>query len=556
MRKPANVVKTQNWLLRVLVLFCLCTIFLVRAEAAQEQRPQKKTERLRLAGGDFGYPSPFAYIRGPGMIQTSYLFDTLLWTDSTGKPIPWLATKWEHSADGLEWRFSLRSGVKWHDGESLTADDIAFTFDYMTEGPGRRAPVLHARGLTQIVESVKVEAPDRIVFRLRRPFAPFEESIAEKLFIIPKHIWSDVDDPLKYRSAKALVGSGPYQLKSFDETAGSYLYVANDSYFLGPPVVRRLEFVPAPDQLLALQRGEIDAADLLEEATPDQQVKALARNFQELSGSGDWNLALHFNLAKGFPYNDKRFRQAIAYTLNRRDLVKRLLFGRGEPGSPGGLAPGHPYIAHGLPAYEWNPARATTLLDEIGIKDRDGDGIRELPDSSRFRPELQTSARFTIKSAELVKEYLRRIGIEVVIKVQDRTSADAAAESGNYAMALVGYGGIMADPDFLREHYSSASKSSKSFSSAYGYNNPSFDNLAAKQLISVNPNDRRKIVAEMQRIIADDLPIISLYVPYRLTLYNQRVFDNWYYTPGCSPCRGTRNKHMFVTGKKTDFRKE
>ncbi|MGE5061049.1 MAG: ABC transporter substrate-binding protein, partial [Betaproteobacteria bacterium] len=119
MRKPANVDKTQNWLLRVLVLFCLCTIFLVRAEGAQEQRPQKKTERLRLAGGDFGYPSPFAYIRGPGMIQTSYLFDTLLWTDSTGKPIPWLATKWEHSADGLEWRFSLRSGVKWHDGESL-----------------------------------------------------------------------------------------------------------------------------------------------------------------------------------------------------------------------------------------------------------------------------------------------------------------------------------------------------------------------------------------------------------------------------------------------------
>lgn len=551
MRQLPNVNRARNWLLRVLVLFALCPFFLLRAEAAQGQR-SIKTERLRLAGGDFGYPSPFGYIRGPGMIQTSYLFDTLLWTDSTGKPIPWLATKWERSADGLEWRFSLRRGVKWHDGEPLTADDIAFTFQYMTEGPGRKAPVLHARGLSQIVENVKVEAPDQVIFRLRRPFAPFEESIAEKLFIIPKHIWSDVDDPLKYRSAKALVGSGPYQLKSFDETAGSYLYVANDSYFLGPPVVRRLEFVPAPDQLLALQRREIDAADLLEEATPDQQVRSLARNFQELSGSGDWNLALHFNLAKGFPFNDKRFRQAIAYAVNRRDLIKRLLFGRGDPGSPGGLAPGHPYAAKGLPAYDWNPARAAMLLDEIGIKDLDKDGIRELPDGSRFRPELQTSARFTIKSAELVKEYLRHIGIEVVIKAQDRASADAAAESGNYAMALVGYGGIMADPDFLREHYSSASKS-RSFFSAYGYDNPNFDKLAAKQLISVDPNDRRKIVAEMQRIIADDLPIISLYVPYRLTLYNQRVFEDWYYTPGCSPCRGTRNKHMFVTGKKTGF---
>jgi peptide/nickel transport system substrate-binding protein len=528
----------------------MCLTFIAEADAAEAQRSQR-VERVRLAGGDFGYPSPFGYVRGPGMIQASYLFDTLLWTDSTGMPIPWLATRWEHTTDGLEWRFTLRKGIKWHDGEPLTADDAAFTFDYMTKGAGRSTPVIHARGLGQIVESVKVEAPEQVLFRLRRPFAPFEESIAQRLFIIPKHIWSDVSDPLKFRSGKALVGSGAYRLKTFDETAGSYLYVADDSYFLGAPAVRRLEFVPAPDQLLALQRGEIDAADLLEEAIPEQQVKALSRKFKELSGSGDWNLALHFNLAKGFPYGDKRFRQAIAYAVNRRDLVKRLLFGRGEPGSPGGLAPGHSYVAKGLPAYEWNPAKANALLDEIGLKDVDGDGIRELPDGARFRPELQTSARFTIKSAELIKEYLRRVGIDAAIKLQDRATADAAAEAGNYTIALVGYGGGMADPDFLRERYASTNKS-RSFSSAYGYSSARFDELAAKQLITVKASDRREILAEMQQIIAEDLPVISLYVPHRLTLYNQRVFDNWYYTPGCSQCRGTRNKHMFVTGKKND----
>jgi peptide/nickel transport system substrate-binding protein len=143
--------------------------------------------------------------------------------------------------------------------------------------------------------------------------------------------------------------------------------------------------------------------------------------------------------------------------------------------------------------------------------------------------------------------------MEVAIKSHDRATADAAADSGTYTMALVGYGGVMADPDFLRERYSSKSKG-RSFSRAYGYSNSRLDELAAKQLITLNANDRREIVAEMQQILADDLPVISLYVPYRLTLYNQRVlFDKWYYTPGCSPCRGTRNKHMFVTGKKNGF---
>jgi peptide/nickel transport system substrate-binding protein len=511
-----------------------------------------KVNRLRLAGGDFGYPSPFGYVRGPGMIQASYLFDTLIWEDSTGRPIPWLASKWDRSADGKEWRFTLRDGIKWHDGAPLTAEDVAFTFKYMTEGPGRNASVIHARGLRQVVDQVKAESSNTVVFRLRRPFAPFEENIAGRLMILPKHIWDNVSDPVKLRDPKAFMGSGPYQLKSYDEATGSYLYVANESYFLGVPYVRRLEFVPAPDQLLALQRGEIDAADLLEEGTPEAQIKALSRKFREIKGSGDWNLALHFNLNKGFPYSDLRFRQAIAYAIDRKDLVKRLLLGRGEPGSAGGLAPDHPFAANDLPLYDLNIAKATALLDEIGLKDKNGDGLRELPDGAAFKQELQTSARFTIKSAELIKEYLRRVGIDVVMKVKDRAAADASAAAGNYNMALVGYGGIMGDPDFLRERYASTAKG-RSFSNAQGYKNARFDEIAAKQIVALDTKERKQMITEMQHILSKDLPVISLYVPSRLAFYDPNDFHEWYYTPGCSPCRATRNKHMFVTGKKVGF---
>ena len=515
-----------------------------------EKQPAK-VDRLRLAGGDFGYPSPFAYVRGPGMIQATYLFDTLLWPDSTGKPIPWLASKREHSADGKEWRFTLRDEIKWHDGRPLTADDVVFSFNYLISGAGKTATGI--LGPIQVKEVI-ADGANVVVFRLDRPSATFEESVASRVMIIPKHVWAEVTDPRKLRGVSAVMGSGPYKLVSYDEAAGSYLYVANDAYFLGPPVVRRLEFVPAPDELLALRRGVVDAAEILEEGVPKEQLSAFEgqAKFGKLQGSGDWNLALHFNLTKGFPYNDKRFRQAVAYAIDRKDLVRRLLFGRGEPGSPGGLVPGHAFLAKGLPSYEKDTAKAKALLDEVGLKDVNGDGLRDSPDGKPFRQELQTSARFSLKSAELIKEYLRGVGIDLVVKSQDRAAADTAAAEGNYTMALVGYGGGTADPDFLRLRFASQVKA-RSFSRAQGYKNTEFDELAEQQLVTLDENKRREIIAQMQKILAEDLPIISLYVPARVSFFNKSVFDGWYYTPGCSPCRGTRNKHMLVTGKKIGF---
>ena len=553
-----SILNRRSWVCRA-VMVAVCASLVAScssdegdsARSQGEQQRPASVERLRLAGGDFGYPTPYAYVRGPGMIQTSYIFDTLLWEDSTGRPGPWLATQWSQSQDGLEWRFTLRDNVKWHDGQPLTAEDVRFTFEYNTTGPGAASAGLTGR---LDLKEVVVESPTSIVMRLNTPSAVFEENVAMRTFIIPKHIWSTVTDPTKYRDAKALVGSGPYRLETMDEAAGSYLYTANDSFFLGSPYVKRLEFVPAPDELLGLQRGEIDAAELSEEPAPEEQLKAFESNpqFGKLEGTGDWNLALHFNLSKGFPYDDKRFRQAMAYAIDRKDLVDRLLLGRGEPASVGGLAPGHEMLAPGLPTYDRNVARARALLDELNIRDTNNDGVRELPDGTRFVQELQSSNRFTPKSPELIKEHLREVGIDVNVQILDRAAADTNAGQGNYTMALVGYGGIAADADSLRGRYNPP-RNSTSFSRAIGYSNPAFTDVATKQLTALNEAQRKDLVVQMQRIVAEDLPILPLYVPTRVAFFNKATFDNWYYTPGCSPCRGTRNKHMYVTGKTTGF---
>ena len=85
---------------------------------------------VRLAGGTFGFPSPFAYIAGPGYVQMSYIYDTLLWKDGSGRLLPWLARSVRRSRDGLTYTFRLRDRVRWQDGRPLSADDVAFTFEY------------------------------------------------------------------------------------------------------------------------------------------------------------------------------------------------------------------------------------------------------------------------------------------------------------------------------------------------------------------------------------------------------------------------------------------
>lgn len=516
-------------------------------------------EKLRLSTGqtgDYGYPTPFAANpRGPGTVNVLFVFDTLLWKDSTGSVIPWLAKSWTRSPDGLQYRFELRDGIKWQDGQPLTADDVKFTFDYMLTGPGQAAPQSIFSSIPNA--QITVESPTVVTITLTKPFSPFEVTIAGRVAIIPKHIWENVTDPVKFTTPEAVIGSGPYKLEKYEPAQGLYAFVANENYFLGVPYVRRIEMVQTPNELLALGQGSLDLASPgSEEGYPADALAPYQNNpkFQLIQSPGEWNRALHFNLSKGFPYNEKKFRQAVAYTVDRKDLVKRILLGQGAPGSMGDLAPSNLYAAIGLPTYDRDVAKAKALLDEIGLKDANGDGTRDLPDGSAFTPELQTSSSFSPLTADAIKEYLRDVGINITVKSLDSTAADSSAQKGTYEMALVGYGGMGGDPDSLRTRLASTVKS-QSFSRIQGYINPTFDDLAAKQLTALSFDERKSIIQQMQQIVAEDVPLISLYVPNRTQIFNKDVFDAWYWTPGgvFGGYPGMLNKHVFVTGKQVGF---
>ena len=548
---------------RIVVFVLMASLFAACAPAASSRAPgatsvtgsiapptgpvaeERITIRLAASTQGGGYPTPFAAVRGPGRLVTTFMFDTLGFPDVTGEPKPWLAKSWEGSPDGKTWTFHLRENAKWQDGQPLTADDVVFSFEYALNGPGAVTGV--AQGVTYI-DSVTSPDPATVVIKLNsvRPSFLSDISGAFGIPIVPKHIWSTVTDPAHYQGPQALIGSGPYRLEQFDQPTNTFDFIANDDFYLGKPKVKELQLVQVADPLLALQRGELSAASAGNTAIPQSQFDDLSRQFTLLTAPGEFNVALFFNLGAGFPYDQVAFRQAVAYALDRQDMVNRLVSGRGVPGSPGALGPGNPFLNKSLPAYALDLAKATALLDQVGLKDGNGDGVRDKPDGSPFAIPLLSSAADN-PQGQLVLEYLRAAGLKVEITSVDQPTSDARDSAGDYQMAIVHFGGLSSDPSGLINRFGSKSKS-KSFTRVQGYKNPTFDQIASEQATTLDPARRKQLVDQMQSILADDLPQLSLYVPEQVYFVDTKVFGGWAYTPGCPPCGAGMNKRMLFTG--------
>ncbi len=509
--------------------------------------PKGVTLRFAAINQSGGYPTPYGAIRA-GVQMTTFIFDTLAFPDSTGQPKPWLAKSWQVSADGKAWTFQLHKAT-WQDGKPLTSADVVFSFNYDLHGPGATtgAAEVAVQGLSYI-KSVTAEGPETVVIKLKSPDAAFLDDIAGEygVFIIPQHIWSHVTNPAHFQGPQALIGSGPYRLKSFDPTTYTYDFVANNNFYLGRPVVQQVQIVPESNPLLALQRGQLSEASTGNGVVPQSLFRALSTHFKLLTQPGEFNEALFFNLAAGFPYNQTAFRQAVAYAINRQAMVKLLASGRGVPGSAGGLGPDNPYLDSNLPAYAYDPAKAAALLDQIGLKLPKGASFRVNPNGSPLTIGLLTASADD-QVAVLVQQYLRAVGLNVAITAVDQPTSDSADAAGHYKMAIVHFGGLGGDPSLLVQRFDSNFKGN-SFVHVHGYANPAFNTLAAEQATTVSLAKRHQLVDQMQAILANDVPELPLYFPEQVSWVNAKVFKAWAYTPGCPACGVGMNKRMLVTG--------
>lgn len=504
---------------------------------------------VHLPFGSFGFPSPFASNGGIGYIEMSLIFDTLLWKDSTGELLPWLAKSVERSADNLTYTFELRDDVQWADGQPFTADDVVFTFDYYAQLEALPPPVVGQPPAG--IAKVEASGPTTVTITIESPDVTFPEQVAGTIPIVPKHIWLTIADPTVIEDPALLVGTGAYRLESFTGADNPLLYVANDGYFLGTPFVKRIEFTGVDDQFTSLLSGATDSAsgnglraDILAQFENDD-------SYGIVTAQGATTSALYWNLTKGGALGDKLFRQACAMAIDSSDLVERVAGGNGQPGNAGFLGPENPFVAE-VEQYEYDVEAANALLDSAGYT-TGGDGVRLGPDGARVSYELLVSIADT-PTADVLSAAFVDIGVETTIKsVEPGPQLFGAKFSGGYDMAILGFpgpsaGGPNGDPDLLRRVFSS--RAPLSLTSASGYVNPAFDDLADEQRATFDVTQRMAIVAEMQRIIAEDIPILALYSPDTAFIFRKEVLDQWYLTPGRCPI-DIDNRQLFITGVST-----
>jgi peptide/nickel transport system substrate-binding protein len=564
-----------------------------------------------------GFPSPFAFGQGPGFNNMHYIFDSLTWKDGTGNYIPWLATglgvTGTNGTGDPTVTYTLRDGVKFSNGDFLTADDVVFTYDYITiqdtdpatagnRTGGANIPgsfyysVNYIKEVTQTGANPLAGTGGAVTFALNDAFAPFEAMFGSRIPILPKGIWQDIDgvgdpgaknfgsplDPNKATNAAlAVTGSGPYTL---DNPAGwtngppsSYAFTARTAereasgdlkpaFYLGDPFVRRLEYMPtgAPNplgQLPALQNGTIDGASAPDGTPPPPSLNA----FDRIDAPGENVQAIHFNLRTGaartganvspnsFPYDEPAFRQAIAYALDRPQLVGLQLKNRGEVGSMGALAPSNFFANPNLPTYERDLVRAGQLLDGLGIVDGpDADNLRELPSTGvNFTPTIRSQSS-TGNLNSLVEGYLDALNIDFTIVAGVGIPEFTA---GNYDIGMLGYGAMGAEPDQLRNRLSGTDPDPQ-FTDVFGWNNTEFETLAYEQVSELNPTVRRQKLNRMQELVAQDVPLISLYLPQRTWVYSDKPVP-WYFTPGglWAGWPGAPSKQLFVDGTRADLRR-
>ncbi|SFM21901.1 peptide/nickel transport system substrate-binding protein [Paenibacillus sp. 1_12] len=470
---------------------------------------------LKIAGSNNGYPSPFAFSSsGPfGYLRNSLIFDTLTWKDDTGV-IPWLAKSWELTNDGLTYTFNLENNVKWHDGKAFTADDVVFSFNYYKTYP------FNWNGDISQIKSVEKINDLTVAFHLKNKYAPFLSDLVGIVPIIPKHGWEKVTKPIEFRDDAALIGTGPYKLKKYDSASGQYLYEANDNFFKGQVIVKEIAFVSASNKLLAMQNGEIDETYTSNYADVLSAEKAGFKTIKSEPTGSVVRISFNMDHAK---LGDKRLRQAIAYALNREEISGKITGGKPMVGNAGVVPTDSTWYNKNVKQYAYDPAQAEKLLDELGYK-KNANGVRE-----DLKLNLMTSS--TMQDATMMKEMLKKVGIELNLVQLDSAAFAVALGENNYDIALTGHIGASGDPDYLRLWFSGQAANMWS-SRGKSLKLDEFHKLAEKQMQELNEGKRHEIVNQMQDILAEELPTLVLYHRPFYDIHNAATFDRWKNTSG------------------------
>jgi peptide/nickel transport system substrate-binding protein len=403
-----------------------------------------------------------------------------------------LAERLENPAP-TTWVVTLRKGVRFHDGRELTAADVLHTFNTILD-PASRSP---HRGAFRGLQSVESRDPWTVVFTLSEPFASFPTNL-----VIPQIVPAGAGPDF----ASHPIGTGPYKFVRHAPDDRVEL-TRFDGYWDGRAANEGVVLRVVPDEVmrgLELRKGTIDL--VVNDVSPDilHQLRG-DEHLQTTTAPGVDYQYIGINLADA-ALSDVRVRRALAHAIDRQAIVDHLRRGLATPAD--GLIP--PIARAHEPAivsYEFNPARARQLLDEAGFRDPDGDGP-----APRLRFTLKTSnIEFNRLQAAVVQQDLSRVGVALDVRTYEFATLFADVIAGNFQLYFLQWaGGALADPDILRRAFHSSQAPPVGFNRGR-FRNADVDALLDEAATSLDPVRRQAAFAEVQRVLAREVPYISLW---------------------------------------------
>ncbi len=443
------------------------------------------------------------------------VFSPLWQLDETGKAIPVLAREIPSvengglSADGLTWRIRLREGVKWHDGQPFTAEDVKYTIELL-KNPAFRAS---SRSGHELVNNIRVVSPLELTWQLSQSFAPYL-SLLSWTFIVPKHVVGAAGDPNTSTFNTAPVGTGPF--KWGERIAGDHLTLkANLDYFGAGPLLERLVFKYVPD-LTALftqfRSGSIDFLGL-QGVPPDQYAQAKAIPDVEIHVSplpAVQNVT--FNL--GHPVLvEKAVRQALYYALDKRSIIEALYHGLPKE-TESYLPEGNWAYRADLPKHQYSLDKARKLLDDAGWKPGP-DGVR-VKNGRRLEFTNSTVAGNPAQEQTqlLLAQTWKAIGVSMNIRNMPGAVIWGKFWSQSEFDSLVTYTNctIASDPNVIDRFGSHSIPAQGGFgSNVYQFKNATVDTLLEDAVKTVSQDRRKQDYFTIQGIMRDELAMLPMF---------------------------------------------
>ncbi|MGE4583641.1 MAG: ABC transporter substrate-binding protein [Sphaerochaeta sp.] len=408
----------------LLALLCSAALF---AGGAQEGVPQAGSgykDTITVGqGADVTSFDPHIGKETPAVAVTNHIFDTLVDTDPvTGEVVPQIAEKWEVLSP-VSYRFHIRKGLKFHNGEDLTADDVKFSLD-------RAIASASVSYIVDFIKEVKIEDDYTVLVTTKAPYGPTLRNLAVPFAaIVPKDYVTANPDALKTKP----VGSGPYKFVSWAQNDSVQLE-AYDDYYAGAPETKKLVFKVIPEasqRTIALETGELDIAyDIL--VSDLKRVKE-NKNLSLFEAPSLTCFYISFNMRKA-PFDNQKVRQAINMAIDRQLLVDTVNSGTGAPADEI-IAPAvFGYYSTGV--WEYNPQKAKALLAEAGYPN--GFECSLWVNNNQSRVEM----------CQAIQEMLREIGIKVKVEVMEFGTFISRSTAGEHDMGYFGWVTSTKDADY------------------------------------------------------------------------------------------------------------